>query len=123
MASWDNNTTKKTIKRKHMSLNITESYKVAVISTAHVTQADSEILPQISFDPITDRGYNWIHGTEYGWIIRAGLRAESWKESLREEGISWSTIENIEKVLSAGFEVVHFDRDADTIDGLKSWEW
>ncbi|WP_458646276.1 DUF5983 family protein, partial [Klebsiella quasipneumoniae] len=42
---------------------------------------------------------------------------------LREEGISWSTIENIEKVLSAGFEVVHFDRDADTIDGLKSWEW
>ncbi|HDG7748666.1 TPA: hypothetical protein PCJ16_003732 [Klebsiella quasipneumoniae] len=110
-----------------MSLNITESYKTAVISTAHVTQADSEILPKISFDPITDRGHNWIHGTEYGWIVRAGLRAglraESWKESLREEGISWSTIENIEKVLSAGFEVVHFDRDADTIDGLKSWEW
>ncbi|HBS7142736.1 TPA: hypothetical protein MAO75_003956 [Klebsiella pneumoniae] len=106
-----------------MSLNITESYKVAVISTAHVTQADSEILPQISFDPITDRGYNWIHGTEYGWIIRAGLHAKSWKESLREEGISWSTIENIEKVLNAGFEVVHFDRDADTIDGLNIWEW
>ncbi|RRZ70212.1 MULTISPECIES: DUF5983 family protein [Klebsiella] len=106
-----------------MSLNITESYKVAVISTAHVTQADSEILPQISFDPITDRGYNWIHGTEYGWIVRAGLRAESWKESLREEGISWPTIENIEKVLNAGFEVVHFDRDADAIDGLYLWEW
>ena len=47
-----------------MSLNITESYKVAVISTAHVTQADSEILPQISFDPLTDRGLNWVHGTE-----------------------------------------------------------
>ncbi|HFU6508978.1 TPA: hypothetical protein ACGPDY_003196 [Klebsiella variicola] len=69
-----------------MSLNITESYKVAVISTAHVTQADSEILPQISFDPITDRGHNWIHGTEYGWIVRAGLHAEAWKESLREAG-------------------------------------
>lgn len=106
-----------------MSLNITESYKTAVISTAHVTRLIRKYCLKISFDPITDRGHNWIHGTEYGWIVRAGLRAESWKESLREEGISWSTIENIEKVLSAGFEVVHFDRDADTIDGLKSWEW
>lgn len=119
----DNNAIKKTTKRKHMSLKITESYKTAVISTAHVTQTDSEILPQICFDPITDRGHNWIHGTEYGWIVRAGLHAESWKESLREEGISWSTIENIEKVLSAGFEAVQFDRDADTIDGLRSWQW
>ena len=43
-----------------MSLNITESYKVAVISTSHVIQADSEILPTICYDPITDRGHNWI---------------------------------------------------------------
>lgn len=106
-----------------MSLNITESYKVAVISTAHVTQADSEILPQISFDPITDRGYNWIHGTEYGWIVRAGIAGGEWKARLRAEGITWPTIENIEKVIDAGFEVVHFDRDADTVDGLQTWEW
>ena len=106
-----------------MSLNITESYKTAVISTAHVTQADSEILPKISFDPITDRGHNLIHGTDYGWIVRAGLHAGTWKESLREAGISWSAIENIEKVLGAGFEVVHFDCDADTIDGLQVWDW
>ncbi|WP_446909615.1 DUF5983 family protein [Klebsiella pneumoniae] len=106
-----------------MSLNITESYKVAVVSTAHVTQADSEILPQISFDPITDRGYNWIHGTEYGWIVRAGRAGSEWKARLRAEGITWPTIENIEKVIDAGFEVVHFDRDADTVDGLQTWEW
>lgn len=106
-----------------MSLNITESYKTAVISTAHVSQADSEILPTICFDPITDRGRNWIHGTEYGWIVRAGLHADTWERSLREDGISWSTIENIEKVLNAGFEVVHFDRDADTIHGLQVWDW
>lgn len=106
-----------------MSLNITESYKVAVISTAHVTHADSEIMPTICFDPITDRGHNWIHGAEYGWIVRAGLHAEAWKESLREAGISWSAIENIEKVLNAGFQVVHFDCDAEIIDGLQVWEW
>lgn len=107
-----------------MSLNIRESYKIAVISTSHVTQADSEILPRICFDPITDRGHNWIHGTEYGWIVRAGrILTETWKGALREEGISWPAIENIEKVLNAGFEAVHFDCDADTIDGLQVWEW
>ncbi|MGK2894990.1 hypothetical protein [Klebsiella michiganensis] len=106
-----------------MSLNITESYKVAVISTAHVTQADSEILPQISFDPISDRGLNWIHGTEYGWIVRAGMAGGGWKLKLRSEGVTWPTIENIEKVLNVGFDAVHFDRDADTIDGLQVWEW
>lgn len=106
-----------------MSLNINDSYKTAVISTAHVTQADSELLPQISFDPITDRGLNWIHGTEYGWIVRPDINHGHWKESLRGEGLTWPTIENIEKVLNAGFSVVHFDRDADTVDGLQVWEW
>lgn len=106
-----------------MTLNIRETYKTAVISTAHVTPFDSEMLPQISFDPITDRGLNWIHGTEYGWIVRAGMVGSEWKAKLRAEGITWPAIENIEKVLEAGFQVVHFDRDGDTIDGLKTWEW
>ena len=106
-----------------MSLNITESYKVAVISTAHVTQADSEILPQISFDPITDRGHNWIHGTEYGWIVRAGMRGNDWKEELREYGISEETISNIQTIVDAGFDAVHFDCDAELVDGLPAWDW
>lgn len=42
------------------------------------------------------------------------------KQALRSVGIAWPTIENIEKVLEAGFDVVHFDRDADTVDGLNS---
>ncbi|HHT4259153.1 TPA: hypothetical protein ACTYZB_004820 [Klebsiella variicola] len=106
-----------------MSLNIRDTYKTAVISTAHVTQADSEIFPQICFDPITDRGHNWIHGTEYGWIVRAGLTAGNWKEALRSEGITWPTIENIEMVVKEGFGVVHFDRDADVVDDLRTWDW
>lgn len=106
-----------------MTLNIRETYKTAIISTAHVTPEDSERIPVACFDPLTDRGLNWVHGTEYGWIVRAGHRAEAWKEELKEYGISDETIENIEKVLDTGFQVVHFDRDADTIDGLQVWEW
>lgn len=35
-------------------LKLTEVYKTAVISTAHVTAADSERLPIACFDPLTD---------------------------------------------------------------------
>jgi hypothetical protein len=78
---------------------------------------------RFTFDLITGRGHNWIHGTKYDWIVRAGLHADSWKESLREEGINWSAIENIEKVIGVGFDAVHFDRDADTVEGLRRWKW
>ncbi|WP_342141710.1 hypothetical protein [Klebsiella pneumoniae] len=57
-----------------------------------------------------------------GLSVREELGGE-WKARLRAEGITWPTIENIEKVIDAGFEVVHFDRDADTVDGLQTWEW
>ncbi|EFS1406477.1 hypothetical protein JGG35_20375 [Salmonella enterica subsp. enterica serovar Litchfield] len=106
-----------------MMLKITESYKTAVISTAHVTQHDSECLPNICFDPLTDRGLNWVHGTEYGWIVRAGMRGNDWKEELRDYGVTWQTIENIQKILDAGFDAIHFDCDADIVDGLESWTW
>lgn len=107
-----------------MSLVIKESYKTAVISTAHVTALDSERFPMACFDPISDRGLNWVHGTEYGWIVRIAESSNGrWKSALRNHGITWATIENIEKVLAAGFDAVHFDRDAELVDGLQSWEW
>jgi hypothetical protein len=106
-----------------MSLNIQETSRTAIISTAHVTQPDSVRLHQISFEPLTDRGLNWVHSTGFGWIIRAGEVRGDWKAKLSEFGISAPTIKNIEKVIKAGFDAVHFDRNADVIDGLQSWEW
>ncbi|HBW5115852.1 TPA: hypothetical protein PCF76_005408 [Klebsiella quasipneumoniae] len=58
-------------------LKITEAYKTAVISTAHVTAEDSEQLP----------------------------------------------IANIKMILDAGYDVVHFDRDAELVDGMPAWDW
>ncbi|MFJ7174545.1 DUF5983 family protein [Citrobacter freundii] len=104
-------------------LKITESYRTAVISTAHVTVSDSERLPCICFDPLTDHGLNWIHGTELGWIVRAGLRGHEWKDELRAYNISEETITNIQAVLDAGFDSIHFDRDAELVDGLTAWNW
>lgn len=104
-------------------LKITEAYKTAVISTAHVTAEDSEQLPIACFDPIPDRGLNWVHGTEYGWIVRAGMRDNSWADELRTFNISEAAIANIKMILDAGYDVVHFDRDAELVDGMPAWDW
>ncbi|EFN9482312.1 hypothetical protein HVY40_23520 (plasmid) [Escherichia coli] len=104
-------------------LKITESYKTAVISTAHVTAKDSELLPVVCFDPLTDRGLNWVHGTQYGWIVRAGMRGNDWKEELRDYGISQEAISNIQAIRDAGYDSVQFDCDAELVDGMPAWDW
>ncbi|HHN9516592.1 TPA: hypothetical protein ACP62K_003422 [Escherichia coli] len=106
-----------------MILKITESYKTAVISTAHVTAKDSELLPVVCFDPLTDRGLNWVHGTQYGWIVRAGMRGNDWKEELRDYGISQEAISNIQAIRDAGYDSVQFDCDAELVDGMPAWDW
>ncbi|WP_057109420.1 hypothetical protein, partial [Citrobacter freundii] len=75
------------------------------------------------FDPLTDRGLNWVHGTQYGWIVRAGMRGSDWKEELSEYGISKEAISNIQAILDAGFDAVQFDCDAELVDGLPAWDW
>ncbi|MDD8357085.1 hypothetical protein LAX33_12740 [Escherichia coli] len=104
-------------------LILKESYKTAVISTAHVTAKDSELLPVVCFDPLTDRGLNWVHGTQYGWIVRARMRGNDWKEELREYGISEETISNIQTIVDAGYDSVQFDCDAELVDGMPAWDW
>lgn len=62
-----------------MMLKITEFYKTAVISTAHVTAADSERLPIACFDPLTDRGLNWVPTTYFQKHRRGSFRGrEDW---------------------------------------------
>ncbi|SYU76648.1 Uncharacterised protein [Klebsiella pneumoniae] len=106
-----------------MAIVIKERYTTAVISTAHIAKDDSELLTDASYNPCSESGRNWIHANEYGYIIRITCENPGWKQLLRDDGISWPTIENIEKVIAAGFECVHFDRDADIVDELNTWEW
>lgn len=51
------------------------------------------------------------------------MRDDGWKEKLSDCGVTWQAIENIQKVLDAGFDAVQFDCDADVVDGLLAWEW
>ncbi|MDU4349806.1 MAG: hypothetical protein E7I27_29390, partial [Klebsiella michiganensis] len=85
-----------------MTIEIKENYTTAVISTAHIAKEDTELLTDASYNPRTDSGRSWIHVNEYGFIIRTSVENPGWKQLLRDDGISWPTIENIEKVLKAG---------------------
>ncbi|HED1766570.1 TPA: hypothetical protein R4W97_004735 [Klebsiella pneumoniae] len=106
-----------------MAIEIKERYTTAVISTAHISKDDAVLLTEASYNPRSESGRNWIHANEYGYLIRITCDNQEWKQHLRDDGISWPTIENIEKVLNAGFECVHFDRDADIVDELIAWDW
>ncbi len=105
-----------------MGIQIKESYTTAVISTAHIAKEDTELLTDASYNPRTDSGRSWIHVNEYGYIIRTSVENRG-GNSFYETMVSRPTIENIEKVINAGYECVHFDRDADIVDGLMAWEW
>lgn len=106
-----------------MTIEIKESYKTAVISISHITKEDSELLAGASFKRDPEVGHNWILENEYGFIIYADCVMHNWKNALRQEGISWPAIENLEKVLAAGYQSIHLDRDGDHIEGLQVWEW
>ncbi|HBR5294174.1 TPA: hypothetical protein L9Y30_004751 [Klebsiella pneumoniae] len=97
--------------------------KSSIYSTKPISKDDAVLLTEASYNPRSESGRNWIHANEYGYIIRITCDNQEWKQHLRDDGISWPTIENIEKVLNAGFECVHFDRDADIVDELIAWDW
>jgi hypothetical protein len=103
-------------------MKISWQYKTAVISTAHVTENDAEIFPTICYEAGTDAGITLLHGTGGGWIVRAGDE-DAWKSCLLLAGISEGAISNIQTVLDAGFDAVHFDVSADLIEELPHWEW
>ncbi|HFF9481050.1 TPA: DUF5983 family protein [Serratia marcescens] len=98
------------------------SCKMAVISTAHVLERDSELLPTLSWDKQEEEGLNWLVCTGTGWIVLPH-EAEDWAEVLVHCGVSESTIATITVLIDAGFDAVNFDVAASTIDGLPRYDW
>ncbi|ENZ7196982.1 hypothetical protein ACG755_004300 [Klebsiella variicola] len=45
------------------------------------------------------------------------MRDNSWADELRTFNISEAAIANIKTILDAGYDVVHFDRDAELVEG------
>ncbi|WP_073970362.1 DUF5983 family protein [Serratia ficaria] len=104
-------------------LNIEQIERVAVICTGHVTRTDAELIPCIVWDNQRETGEYWISSTAYGWLFRLNAVCGEWQLILKEEGISDACIENLERLEQEGYDWVHFQADAQIIEGLPHWSW
>lgn len=99
-----------------MSLEI---HKTLVLSTAHMTEADSQLLPYAD-----EYGLVVYEMDEYGWMVYVNdeyLQAASPPEALSD--FSDGFMKAIKLAQDNECEWLRFDRDANTVDGLPEYEW
>ena len=98
--------------------------KCLVLSTAHLTFADSTLLGMLSTRHQSVQGaFTWIHDTGCGWLIRLNADGErlSW---LASRGVSGDLCHLLGTVTrSAGIFLFHFDPDAPTQADFVTHDW
>ncbi|MEX3242836.1 hypothetical protein [Serratia quinivorans] len=104
-------------------LLLEDTPRVAVISTAHVTENDAEILPTLCWDNRLESGYFWIQATGGGWLLRLDRTDGEWSTVLADNAINPLSIESIQRLELAGYQWVLFDAGAQLLDGFPWWEW
>lgn len=104
-------------------LLLEDTPRVAVISTAHVTENDAEILPTLCWDNRLESGHSWMQATGGGWLLRLDRTDGEWADILAENAINPLSIESIRQLEVAGYQWVLFDAGAQLLDRLPSWEW
>lgn len=108
----------------HIHPNEPEICRCAVISNAHMTQGDSEILDSLSPRLSGEDGtYNWIHPTRYRFLIRLSASTDAIEE-LRRAGMS-DDFCHVVTFLSENWlaSMIHFDADADILEGFSVHNW
>lgn len=101
-----------------------EICRCSVISNAHMTKEDADLLDTLSRHINgEDGGYNWIHPTTYGFLIRLSARTGSVAQ-LRRKGIS-DDFCHVVTFLSEKCQtsMIHFDCDADLLEGFTTHNW
>lgn len=90
-----------------------ESYSTLVLSTAHFTVEDNENLNVDS---------HWIHQTDYGFRIK--LHPTLTVRELEQVTTLSDSIKRVfDFALASGYRAVEFDRDADALDELPTFDW
>lgn len=104
-------------------INIVQIERVAVICTGHVTKEDAELIPVLVWNNYSERGEYWISSTAYGWLFRLNATGGRWKEILNDKGVSDASISNLDQLEREGYGWVHFQADAQIVEGLEHWSW
>lgn len=103
--------------------------KCITVSTAHMTQSDSELLETLC-RPYRDRNddlkwidESWVFETEYGFILQLTQR-ETRLETLRDYGGSTALCCLLEAITKdTGISFVLFDRDERVINNIQTFDW
>lgn len=95
-----------------------EIRKVLVCSTSHVTRRVAEALDG---NHLCIDGICW-NNVEYGWLVRY------WNSKQEPNSIEWKCTpvcmkHVIAKAEELGCSMILFDCDADTLDGVKTFDW
>jgi hypothetical protein len=95
--------------------------RIVDLSTAHITQQDSELLTKLSVDSAA------IHDTGYGFIVWVPSHSDHLedrvKTSVEIEGLSESYCEALRLAFRNDCQFVCFDCDADTVEELEIHDW
>jgi hypothetical protein len=99
-----------------------EKIKGVVCSTSHLTEEDYERFEGLSSSNLFNH-CDWIHDTGYGYLIR--LNAHRFPLlALKERYVSKSTRKLIYTLMrTEEINMIHFDRDADVLDGFEIFDW
>jgi hypothetical protein len=95
-----------------------ETYKVAALCTAHLTEKDSELLKIAGDDP----DENMVMSREYGFFIKLYSDEAAVNDNYRH-GHSEAINNIIAWALAHGVELIEFDRDAGCVDGFPTFDW
>lgn len=98
--------------------------KCLVLSTAHLTCADSTLLAMLSAPHQSVQGaFTWIHDTGCGWLIRLNTDGER-LDWLASRGASGDLCHLLGTVIrKTGICLFHFDQDAHAQPGFVTHDW
>ncbi|MGK3125889.1 DUF5983 family protein [Candidatus Pantoea formicae] len=98
--------------------------KCLVLSTAHLTYADSTLLNMLATPHQSVQGaYTWIHDTGCGWLLRLSVDGER-LDWLNSRGASAALCHLLVTVTrEAGIFLIHFDPDAPVQPGFEVHDW
>jgi hypothetical protein len=95
-----------------------EIHKMLVLSTSHVSQTTADLLPRNHIDMISGDHQDWwpTFSREEGWVFYVG-ELKSYKDAPSDLFFV------VKYAMSHGCVWLMFDRDGETVDNLKTYEW
>ncbi len=97
-----------------------ETRKLAIVSTAHMTEGDNSILTVIvERKPADDWPEGLLGETQYGWWFSNHINTGNWQAF----SLSMELFNTLVALFALGYDRVEFDRDGPVLPELPHFNW